>query len=257
MAKLHAAALVMSQKDPLKYNELQTLPQNILYDGEESPLLEGQKASLETALRVVEQAHESPLKLQAVEELNELKTNCVSRVKQLVLTKRKFSVMNHGDLWVSNILFNKHGDDVKFVDLQSIRYVDIQSSKSLTQQCFRFNSVALDLNHMLYVNLEPKMRDENRTPLIQKYLDNLHKFAKTKGVDLHEKLTTKWLDEEMDAFSVYGIVYGLWVMPVYYINFGNPVETSLDAMDRPEYYGRPYKERIRETVYHYIKHLNY
>lgn len=116
----------MSEKDPSTYRQLGQLPVDMFYNADKSPVLDTQKLSIADVVKYAEEHPDSPIKGKVLEKLRELKENCLSRIKKLVLTPRKHSVMNHGDLWISNILFHRHGNDVNFVDLQTMKYVYIR-----------------------------------------------------------------------------------------------------------------------------------
>lgn len=111
----------MAQKDPAIYRQLQQLPVDMFYASDKSAILETQQRSVADIVEYAEGHPESAIRGGVLEKLRELREDCLARIKKLVMTPRKHSVMIHGDLWMSNILLHKSGNDVKFVDLQTMK----------------------------------------------------------------------------------------------------------------------------------------
>lgn len=108
--------------------------------------------------------------------------------------------------------------------------------------------MALDLTHLLYVNLTPEVRQQGKTGLLNKYLEDLNKFIRAKGVELGDILTEKWLEEEMAAFSVYGLVYSIWMMPVFYMKDEHFEKIDINAKISADELGEEYVRRVQDTV---------
>ncbi|KAF2888318.1 hypothetical protein ILUMI_17855 [Ignelater luminosus] len=235
LAKLHAASLVMEIKTPKLFEELIKLTKEILYYESDSCLLNYQTSYLNNVIEIFRTDSDERI----IRALHDLKENSKLRLKKLLTTPRRHSVICHGDCWAGNVLFNSR-NEVKLVDLQLMRY----------------GSVARDLTYLFYVNLLPKLRRKNMERLLEEYLHVLKDNITMRGIMLDDILTKEWLDSEMKAFLEYGVVYGMWLMPLFFRR-REDFEISRKSLDNSvraiKQYDTDYKERLREIILEYVE----
>lgn len=229
----------MQIKAPKLFEELTKLTKEILYYESDSYLLNYQTTFLNNVIKIFRTDSHSSENERIIQALYDLKENSKLRIKKLLTIPREYSVICHGDCWAGNVLFNnKH--EVKLVDLQLMRY----------------GSVARDLTYLFYVNLLPKVRRRNKETLLKEYLNVLKNNIKQRGIMLDDILTKEWLDSEMKAFLEYGVVYGMWLMPLFFKTRQN-VEISRKGLDNAaraiKQWDTDYKERLREIILEYVE----
>lgn len=114
-------------------------------------------------------------------------------------------VICHGDLWINNLMFRydecDRVEDVKFVDLQTLRYT----------------SPVIDILHFLYTSTEYDVRRQHFDQLIDDYVESLHATLVSyrcgeSGVESVEMLRATILGE-MRQRSLYGLGICMWLMP--------------------------------------------
>ncbi|GLH13263.1 Uncharacterized protein GBIM_17867 [Gryllus bimaculatus] len=157
MALLHAASMAMySQNQPAVFPFLESLFRDTT------------RQFLETYLR----AGVRQLALQ-LREVSALEDKCWDMITAAVARDDvSFNVLNHGDLWVNNVLFRK-GDGPSSLDLE-VALIDWQNAV--------WTSPALDLLYFLYTSPADEVRREHGDALLQLYHGTLQQAAQALGV---------------------------------------------------------------------------
>ncbi|RZF45689.1 hypothetical protein LSTR_LSTR014452, partial [Laodelphax striatellus] len=115
-----------------------------------------------------------------------------------------FNVLNHGDLWCTNILFkydnnseNQHPTDVRLIDLQIPRY----------------NSPALDLTYFLYGSVKSEVLQSSYKELLSIYHEELNRALLKCKVD--RQLSMQSLEKAMDDFIFFAMYVLIAFLPVF------------------------------------------
>lgn len=183
----------------------------------------------------------------AIDKIKSIKDTLYQRVCKLTEEKRDTDVINHGDCWMNNLLFRENVDkfEVKLIDLQVMRYT----------------SIAADLNYFLYINLDPNERMKNMRSILEHYLSCLHSCLKENGLESLKKVySIEWLTDEMERFSLFGFMFGLWILPIFYVN--KEEVPTLDTMteDMMEEKHKQFMETIdpsyRKVLLSFVTNLN-
>ncbi|XP_039288740.1 uncharacterized protein LOC111057281 isoform X2 [Nilaparvata lugens] len=115
-----------------------------------------------------------------------------------------FNVLNHGDLWCTNILFkysdNQNATDVRLIDLQIPRY----------------NSPALDLTYFLYSSVKNEVLQSSYKKLLSIYLEELNQALLECRVD--RQLSMQSLQKAMDEFLFFALYVLIAYLPVFLCN---------------------------------------
>lgn len=201
IAKLHAASFVMKHKDPEHFEQLVNQLTEILYKKDvQSFALENQQQQITTVINLMESLSSVDNKYgEAISLLKEVEGKSNDLLTELILSRDKYSIINHGDLWMNNIMHRE--GQIKFVDLQVMRCT----------------SVAADLHYFLNINVLPHILIKNIEHLFNVYLKFLHFHIHSQGVNLENELNLTWLKSEMQKFSLYGLVNGIWIGVVFYV----------------------------------------
>ncbi|KAK7862331.1 hypothetical protein R5R35_005226 [Gryllus longicercus] len=167
MALLHAASMAMySQNQPAVFPFLESL------------FRDSTRQFLETYLRagvrqLALQLREWPEWERYAEKVSALEDKCWDMITAAVARDDvSFNVLNHGDLWVNNVLFRK-GDGPSSLDLE-VALIDWQNAV--------WTSPALDLLYFLYTSPADEVRREHGDALLQLYHGTLQQAAQALGV---------------------------------------------------------------------------
>lgn len=179
--------------------------------------------------------------------LTNIKPLLYNKIVDIIADKRDTDVYNHGDCWMNNMLFKNYDESVALLDLQ----------------CMRKTSVAADLHYFLNINLDVKELVDNKMSILKTYLDELHECIRQNGcdVDLTRRYDMKWLMEEMERFSLFGFMVGIWVTPILYVrkedvksldNLTEDILTS-ELGDKELQFGPDLEERFIQAILTFFK----
>lgn len=137
------------------------------------------------------------------------------------------NVLNHGDLWVNNILF-KHSTSGSVVD---VRFIDFQ--------IVRYGSPVLDIIYFLWSSSNEEVRENHLQDLCETYRSTLNVTLEELGCE--ERLTEEELFEDMKRAMDWTVNTVCSLLPVI-------VCEAEDAIDVEEYSPEDFKEGFPEKV---------
>lgn len=130
-----------------------------------------------------------------IEELKSVITRFQARVSDLdafwteSLTPREpLATLLHGDLWTSNMLFNEDRSDLRFIDLQVVRY----------------GNPGLDISNFLCICVRPEVLLEHFPKLMASYTQQLFETLKANGIENHG-LTAEDILADFRQHAVWGL----------------------------------------------------
>lgn len=133
------------------------------------------------------------------------------------LSDTKWKVLNHGDLWVNNILFhyndNRQVNDLRFVDFQ------------LTY----WNSPGIDLNYFFHTSLEFQVLCNKKGFLLEVYHHSLCETLEQIGEI--EKPTLKEIYTEFNDYLLYGFYATYTILPIITMDKSMSADSSLDSLN--------------------------
>ena len=147
-----------------------------------------------------------------------------------------FSVLNHGDLWFNNLLFeygesDGHPTDVAFLDYQ-ISF---------------FTSPGLDINYCLYTCPRTEVRERHRLELFDVYYHSLFRTLS----HLNYTRIPSFADVLMEIrkFSLYGLISAISFLPlVYMTNMATENEPILEPFADENMYRKCYKNEAYQDA---------
>lgn len=113
-----------------------------------------------------------------------------------------FNVLNHGDLWMSNIMF-KYGNPGEILD---IKLIDFQISKWATP--------AADLTYFIWTSGNEDVRQNRLTDLFQEYLTNFNRTLDEVPWSSHDRLTWQELYADLQTARVWALVMICLCLPL-------------------------------------------
>ena len=153
LAKFHAASAVLHENDPKLLQYFMEGP----FSGDElTPIHFFFMASMQETIKTVES---NPELSQYADKLKAFGETLFERMKRILSrsSSDKMQVLNHGDLWINNILFTKDHKDAVLVDFQ---------------ESF-FGSPGVDLNHLIYTSSDFEVHEKHLDELLESYTNTL------------------------------------------------------------------------------------
>lgn len=191
LAKFHAASVACYHDNP---ELIKTI-------GEEHMFVEGDenfetqmKPWFQVCLKTVAgiAAEMDGCQLAAEYVLNKVESIGDSVIKLLKPKQTGLNVLNHGDLWINNMLFKhneiKEVEEVKFIDFQLLRYA----------------SPVLDVIYFMWTSAREEVRQKRMEDLYHSYLETLNNTLEELGCE--ERLTEEEFQKDLKAASDWIIV---------------------------------------------------
>ncbi|XP_065076127.1 uncharacterized protein LOC135699743 [Ochlerotatus camptorhynchus] len=240
LANFHAVSLAMKLVKPVQFHTMKEKVTEIVYN---DAAAEFYTHSLETSLRgALDSLHysnknghlDAPIK--AIERLS-------GRLYQIMSTAVRNShepmkVVCHGDTWVNNLMFNKPYDQVKLIDLQTMRYT----------------SPVIDILHLLYTSTGTEIRTNYTDKLIRNYQESLITALRSyvpvsKSFVLPELEATfsyKNIRAEYDDRILYGLGIAMWLLPA--VTFYPDQIPDLDTVTMNDFKTKNHEKTIAQML---------
>ncbi|XP_062565527.1 uncharacterized protein LOC134227858 [Armigeres subalbatus] len=234
LAEFHAASAVYHERNGNYSNDFK----EGLFNRSNLPMMEHMfRPAHEVAL---EQLKSHSFAKDYIDEMEQLSPVVFSRVlENFVVDPEAFNVLNHGDFWTNNAMFQYDEEE----HLQNSTLLDFQV-------CF-YGSPVFDLNYFLYTSVQLDIRLNQLNYFIRYYheklVDNLTLLGYGKALPTLKKLQYDFYDR-----MVYGSYNVLGVMAI--MCFDPSDNTSLDLVMQNSEAGRELLNRIY-TNERYIKAL--
>lgn len=240
LANFHAVSLAMKLIKPVQFHTMKEKVKEIVYN---DTAAEFYTHSLETSLRgTLDSLHysnknghlDAPIK--AIERLS-------GRLYQIMSTAVRNShepwkVLCHGDTWVNNLMFNKSHDQVKLIDLQTIRYT----------------SPVIDILHLLYTSTGAEIRTIYTDKLVRSYQKSLITALRlyvpaSKSFDLPSLEATfsyENIRAEYDKRIMYGLGIAMWLLPA--VTFHPDHIPDLDTVTMNDFKTKNHEKTIAQML---------
>ncbi|KAK9869235.1 hypothetical protein WA026_002986 [Henosepilachna vigintioctopunctata] len=205
MAKLHAASIVMETDDKPRFQRLVKGITKVPYE-DTVELGKKQVKSLELIVEILGETkiadgtrHKKIIEMMMRDDL-------WKRQRDLLDEQVEFRVINHGAIWINNYMYRN--EMITLLDWQDIKYT----------------SPAIDVGYFLLSNLDIDFLFKNKKDLLQFYLMHLHQYIYNARADkwtveklesMLDKLSYKWIENELKRCLLHSYMMALWITPVY------------------------------------------
>ncbi|KAG8332926.1 hypothetical protein J6590_012695 [Homalodisca vitripennis] len=187
LAKFHAASVACHHNNPELIEEL---GKELMFSNK-NKMLEGfVKSSAKCFEKILSEMKECE---DAVDLILNRTDHMVESIGDMFQPKPTgLNVLNHGDLWINNMLF-KHSDsgdveDVKFIDFQMVRWA----------------SPVLDLVYFLWTSADEEVREHRQKELFTLYRHTLNSSLEQLGCP--ERLSEQEFEDDLRAASDYALL---------------------------------------------------
>ncbi|KAK7864008.1 hypothetical protein R5R35_000114 [Gryllus longicercus] len=133
------------------------------------------------------------------DKLRNIASSSSDRVVSLFNSESPFRVLNHGDFWTNNIMFQHSSEG----DISGIKIIDFQ-------MC-RFVSPVFDILYFLYTSPQEEIRLNHRLLLLDEYCKEFTSVAQR--LNLPVSITTDLLDKAMVENEFYGFINAIMMLP--------------------------------------------
>uniref|UniRef100_A0A1B6EV79 CHK kinase-like domain-containing protein n=1 Tax=Cuerna arida TaxID=1464854 RepID=A0A1B6EV79_9HEMI len=184
LAKFHASSVACYHKNPELIEEL---GKDVIFLKKSKMLEEFVKSSVKCFEKVLSEMEGCE---HAVELILDRADHMVESIADMCQPKPSgLNVLNHGDLWINNMLF-KHSDSG---EVEDVRFIDFQIS--------RWSSPVLDLVYFLWTSADEEVRGHRQKELFSLYLQTLNSNLEQLGCP--ERLSAQELEDDHRAASDY------------------------------------------------------
>lgn len=210
LAILHAISLAMKCYMPEEFEEARKTVKEIVYTAEGAEFYTHMlDTSVGEALSSLRMTNTDGTLDAPIRKIEKLRNGRIYKIMSEKVTKTddKWSVMCHGDIWVTNVMFrynaNDMVDDVKLIDLQTLRYT----------------SPVIDIIHFLYTSTESELRKNYLDKLLSIYIQTLisqlriHIKSQETLAKLESEFTLVNLRKHFTEKIMYGLGISMWTLP--------------------------------------------
>ncbi|XP_039429593.1 uncharacterized protein LOC120413008 [Culex pipiens pallens] len=246
VAKFHAISAHLYDKDPelMKYHHYRNINEDVqhFYGLFRNSMLN----CAEMALKWPTTAPRIAMKLFKLEQ------SVIAKGCQVyTLNKADFNVLNHGDLWVNNVMYRYNA---KGVPIEAM-LVDFAISY--------FGSPAIDLSFLLFTSSADDVTEEQFDLLLQSYHQSL--LGTLNQLGYSQKLPTLLdIQEDMLRKGFIGVMYSTFLLPLRVIedtasaDLGNLLGSNEEAVQfRGSLYQNPHYQRRMEYLLNYFDRKGY
>ncbi|XP_043481005.1 uncharacterized protein LOC122510430 isoform X2 [Leptopilina heterotoma] len=211
IAKFHAGSVAVYEKEPHLLQPFDSLCNLQRFSEEFFKFIENSLTSLSENIK-------KTWKEEEYQEIASKLNNLVGKIKDGLLQAfqhdpNEFCVLNHGDLWVNNIMY-KNNQDRKSCDVLLVDY-----------QIVSYTSPAIDLQHFLIMCPQLEIKGKHDEQLLETYLTILSNTMKKIGCKTKPP-TMEEIKNSIYKRRIYSILTGLIFLPGMLTN-----KTDLDQMD--------------------------
>lgn len=224
----------MEHKQPEFFQQFSNRINDFFTDSNQmdSKLEQFYEINIQMAINLLNPTTESKI----IETLNKLKGNFLPTCHEALDQKSEIRVINHGDLWANNILFDKNGN-IKLIDLQGMRYA----------------SFAADLSYFFYVNILTPKRQQIQDHLLNIYLTELKACLEGAKIPIYNILTIQFIKKEMEKYRTFGMLYGLLFLTMFVSKHDQEIyyKSITPPISGPPVLSEEHKRRILDLLRDY------
>ena len=147
-----------------------------------------------------------------------------------------FHVLNHGDMWVNNMMFRYNENNGNSEQPQDVVFVDFQMSI--------WGSPGIDLNYFFYTSLPVKLLKERREHLIRVYYDELQNCLKTLKYD--EIPSYQQIRDEVRKRELFGFFANHAIYPIISIDKDIADDSTFENFADREFARKKFKQMLQQ-----------
>lgn len=164
--------------------------------------------------------------------------------------KGEFQVLNHGDMWVNNMMF-KYSTDHNFQHPQDVVFVDFQMSI--------WGSPGIDLNYFFYTSLPVQLLKEKREYFIKTYYEELQRSLKE--LNWFQVPTYQQIREEVRKRELFGFFANHAIYPIISIDKEIADDSTFENFADREFAKKKFKqifeqEKLKDMYAYTLLHFN-
>lgn len=240
----HALSIAFKILQPDNFNKIKSGIKEVMFSDEYRETFANINLPCNAALNMIKIRFSDTEHANVIDKTENFIHQFYDKMIKLVECESSLSVINHGDCWSNNIMFQYNQDGTP------------ENLKLLDYQVVRYGSIALDISYFIYNCTQQNTRELYWDTLLDIYLMELNSTLTKYGIKDEDFLVNrKQLDAELVTFGRFGVGMAILIIPL--LTSDQPSldnsDESFDNMHNNQHNNANCFNRLTDIIYDAVK----